>query len=442
MLIVIYAQVGLNSIIGLHCLARFATKASPFGFFFTLVWVLHYVLGNVLLLVDGGRLFGNIEFEQLYLEYIFSNIAGLYFLFVYIYLLEFKDVSIAATHLVPHGSWNRMLIVYLGGLFAIATFIVKMGVSSYFSTELASYRAILGEYVEGIGVYYYIGMLLIPATLLVLSYCIAYVNLRTVALAAIVSLVTVAAFAPLGGRGRIFNIIFILIINYWISKKTYNLDKLVAGRTILVGIGLAAVAIFWANVRDAPQDDLDLKSISYSGGLAADTTRLYIQAYIFQKYPAIGSLWGGHYAAAILGPFSKYAPFELPNLIAILSSDWYYDAIGVADLKSAVSPSFIGETYMNFGVLGVILAPFLFYGIITTLGVIFAQSQSLSLAVIVYYFQFNFFHGGVYNSFDTFAICIPLFLVLRFYILPSNRRFNPFRSQFSRRSFNGNRHAQ
>jgi hypothetical protein len=293
-------------------------------------------------------------------------------------------------------------------------FIAKVGIDSYFSTELAFYRSMLGDYVSGIGVYYYIGMMLIPATLLILSYLITYPNFKNIFLFVVIIIISSILLVPLGGRGRVINLILIILISYWITRENFSLKKILSFRIILLFVFISLISLIWSNFREKNENEVNIESISIIGGLATDMTRLQTQSFIFSKYPISGIYFGETYLSALLGPIAKYISFFTADYLSQLSSDWYFESLGAIDLKSAISPSFIGEIYMNFGFFGIIISPFFFFFVINMVVNLLTNEHALSQAVVIYYFQFSFFHGGLYVLFDILLTTVPLFLIIKY----------------------------
>lgn len=406
----------LNVMTSAYCLKRYASRDSVLQLFFVIVWTLHYVVGNILVLVSRDYTFTFSSFENFSVAYLLSLVTGQYFLWIYIYLLDLTKKPVIQYVPLREDTRPLLLILFGASMFFAFLLIYLIGPSNYFSQEMAQYRARLGEYAfAGVGVYYYLAGFLLPATILIGAYTTAYRKPLNILLVIVAIGVSLLAFVPLGGRGRIVNILLVLLLNFIILRGEFRISKLITARTIAFFGTLMAVSYIWGRLREGPTAEVssDFQQIAYS--LSIDMTRLPPQAFILDRYPVGGTYFGVHYLESLLGPFYPLTKLPSVGLIPELSSQWYAETIWFADLKSAISPSFIGEIYLNFGVFGILLAPFLFFLIVRGAVALGNEQSALSIAVVIYFVQFLLFHGGLYALFDMLVLTVPLLLFTRYF---------------------------
>ena len=167
--------------------------------------MLHYVFGCAIILFSGGKVFGIAAIESYQDTFLIAQLVGIYFIFIFTFLL-----GNGYRYVVTHYQYRRnsgwiIFGFYFLSLIFFALLILRIGPSSFFSPELALYRAVLGDYAgEGIGYYYYLAMLIIPSTILFLH----YLSTRTSKFSTVVCMILVLGAAalllsPLGGRGRL-----------------------------------------------------------------------------------------------------------------------------------------------------------------------------------------------------------------------------------------------
>ena len=405
----------LNIILGTYYFGRFMRQRSLIGLLFTIYWISDYVVGNILLLSVKDVVFGFKSFEGFEDSYLFSLVVGVYFLIIYAHLIRNWGKYSQVNSGYPKCALPVILAFFGIAILFATLFIYNVGISSYFSDEMARYRINLGDYAgHGIGTYYYLAMLLFSAVIMIIFYSFNFPFFRNIVLSTIAVAMALIVFMPIGGRGRLINIFMVLFIGFMALRKEYRVSKLFHPKNILLFSFLLTVAYLWGVIRDNHEEVVSAEMIDIIKATAVDLTRLSSQSFIFENYPIEGVYWGAHYIESILGPFTKYLPFGNVNLIPEVSSLWYYDTIGGINIKSAISPSFLGEIYLNFGIIGLASAPFLFYLIILFSIRIFSFRHPLSLAVIAYMFQFNFFHGGMYGLFDLFVYTLPLLLINKY----------------------------
>lgn len=409
--IAIFALSLLNIPIALFCLRNAIKTQSPTSLFFGLGWTLHYVVGNILTLATKDLTYVFQPFDQYEYAYAISLLVGQYFMLVFLILMpRLMPPHHPAANQYRYNDFHLLLVfLFAGILFAIALS-VRVGLDAYFSTDLAGYRARLGDYAgEGIGYYYYFGMLLIPATLAYCAYTIEYPSRQNTAIATVAVLSALIILAPLGGRGRVLNIGFILMIYYLLrSGALWKPGIIFTPKSLSIILVVFGGAIYWGAIRDTPNDAFSWEDFSTVKSLAIDTTRLNAQAFIIENYPATGIYFGYAYVEAVLGPLVKFLPIEPAGLIQEVSARWFLETIDGSNVKSAISPSFIGEAYLNFGVAGLLMGPVLYCFLMAFLYRLYWSSGYLSIATVLFFYQFNFFHGGLYALFDTLALTLPL----------------------------------
>jgi oligosaccharide repeat unit polymerase len=403
---------------------RFVERRSIIGMVFCAVWAMHYVIGCSFALLSSDMAFNLLRFDDFSEYYIISMLVGQYFIWVYGLLLlrvppfDGHNVMYSQKAFVPVSAFYGAAV--LGALL----FAFVIGFGTYFSAAMAENRSNLSIIAgEGIGIYYYIGAFLVPATLLIGAYILNHPTKRNLFIAFGVTVLALILLLPLGGRGRIINITFALLLTYFIINNEYRISKFISFKWIAAFVSIIGLAYIWGVVRETSDLTLAAENTELPmifRGLAVDLTRLQSQSFIFDRYPISGTYWGTHYIESILGPFAKFSPFQPVDLIKELSQSWYFDTIGAFGINSAISPSYLGEIYINFGVLGIVIAPVAFYGLIYGGYVLFGRSHPLSLAVIAYFVQYNMFNGGLYAMFDLLLLCMPILLMNR-YVLPRVR---------------------
>ncbi|WP_036289714.1 O-antigen polymerase [Methylosinus sp. PW1] len=412
----IYCLTAINLITAAILIPRYLRHSTVYQAAFVLGWTMHYVIGNLLVLLSQNSTYTLASFSDFSGAYLVSLIIGQYFLWSYLFLFETtRKPSIGSAKFRPTATSTLVGILAVTALFA-ALFIFQIGPGAYFSPDLARYRINLGEYAGvGIGVYYYLAMFLISASMLVGGFAIDHPRPRNLLLA-LVSIVLVGiVFVPLGGRGRVLNVIIILALAFLLSRREEPLMRALNLRTILVAVSVVGIALVWGSFREMQADaELEMNGEQAIASLAIDTTRLPNQAFIFRTFPATGSYFGLHYVESLLGPFYNMAFNSSVGLIRDYSSYWYFTTVGNFDQPSAVSPSFIGEVYLNFGIVGVILSPLFLFLFVTIARRFVGSGHSLATALILYYFQFWAFHGGLYSLFDLLVLVAPVFLALNF----------------------------
>lgn len=398
---------------GVVYMRQFAQRKSALGLSFVVIWMLHYVVGNVLTLLSSERTFTLLDFKEFEFAYLLSVLAGLYFLLVYGQLLLRLPALGERARYRPGA--RRLIVVFIAaGVVFGAMLVLRIGVSDYFSPELAFFRARLGDVAgEGVGIYYYLAALLIPATMMAGAYAIDHPQRTNMAIGLLALTASVVLFVPLGGRGRVMNMFFILGLAYLIGRNEYRLHKLLTPRTLLFMALVLSVSYVWGVVREDPLAEVSTDSSAILRSLSVDLTRLNVQAFILDRYEVLGSISASHFLESILGPFMKFLPLGTANLIQELSARWYYDTIAGVDIQSAISPSFIGEMYLVFGIAGLLAAPYLLYGVVALMRRHLDCRHPLSLAVVIYFYQFTIFHGGVYQMFDVFVITLPILYLNR-----------------------------
>ena len=392
----------------------FAQRKSALGLSFVVIWSMHYILGNVLTLLSSTRTYTLLEFSEFELSYLLSVLAGLYFLLVYGQLLLRLPANQGARVAYLASARRTVVLFVAAGVVFSCMLVLQIGVSVYFSPELAFFRARLGDVAgEGIGVYYYLASLLVPATMMACAYAMDHPRKANIAIAVLALAASVVFFVPLGGRGRVMNMFFILGLAYLIGKNEYRLHKLMTPRTLLFIAGVLFVSYVWGVLREDPLAEVSTDSSAILRSLSVDLTRLNVQAFILDRYELLGSIGAGHFLESMLGPFMKFVPIGATDLIQSLSARWYHDTIGGVNVQSAISPSFVGETYLVFGIAGLLAAPYLLYAVVALMRRHLECDHPLSLAVIVYFYQFTIFHGGVYLMFDVFVITLPILFLNR-----------------------------
>lgn len=407
----IYAFTLINAITAAYALRRYASRDSVLQFFFVLVWAIHYVIGNVLVLLSSGYTYTFVPFTEYQEGYIGAMVAGQYFLWVYLFLLDSTSKPVAEYRPLRVSALPIVLLFLAVTMAFGALLVLQIGVGTYFSQDLAQYRARLGEVSAGIGYFYYLATFLISATLIAGAYAISYPRARNIMIAVGALIVAGIVFVPLGGRGRLINIILVIALAYIVSWRDFRLSKLLDKRLIALVGAVFVLSFVWGALRESPDAELPSDFTQTVASLSIDTTRLPYQAFILERYPVSGVYYGTHYAESFLGPFYEAFGFEPVGLIQENSSRWFGETIGDPDIKSAISPSFLGETYLNFGLLGLIFAPFLFFAIMQAARALGRPDSAMSLAIVIYFFQFNLFHGGLYLSFDMLVITVPALLL-------------------------------
>ena len=399
---------------GLVYLRIFANSRSALGLSFVAIWMLHYVVGNVVTQLSSERTFTLLEFEEFEQAYLLAVVAGLYFLLVYGQLLRSLPADDGKrVRYRPQAARTLRLFAVAGVVFGWML-ALQIGLSDYFSPELAFFRARLGEFAgEGIGIYYYLASLLVPATMMVGAYAIDHPQRRHIVFAVLTLAMSVLLFVPLGGRGRVMNMFFIVGLSYLIGQNEYRLRKLLTPRTLLFLAAVLSVSYVWGVLREDPLAEVSTESTAILRSLAVDLTRLNVQSFIFDRFGVLGSIGVGHFVESLLGPFMKFVPLDGANLIPELSARWYHDTIGGVNVQSAMSPSFIGEIYLMFGLTGLLAAPYLLFGMVVLMRRYLDCDHPLSLAVVIYFYQFTIFHGGVYLMFDVFVITLPILFLNR-----------------------------
>jgi oligosaccharide repeat unit polymerase len=286
---------------------------------------------------------------------------------------------------------------------------------------MAIYRNILGDYsFVGIGYYYYLAILIIPAMLLIGAYMMDFPQKRNIVIFILFLVIFIVFLLPLGGRGNVINVFLILAVVRWLKNKTFDLTKLFNLKSIFLVSVLILLSVIWGSTRESisesfvtsssenVEDNLNKQNMYRSLGI--DLGRMYIQSYIFYKYSITGTSYGKSYIASILGPFYPGSMLGQESLVGDLSENWSYDTIGVTNSNSAMSPSFIGEFFINFGLIGLVIAPFVFFFILFFFKALFVSNIFLNLSVFILYFQFMFFHGGLYSLFDIIWLLLPIFI--------------------------------
>lgn len=407
----------INVMTSFYLIKRYSSKETVLQLCFVLVWTVHYVVGNILVLVSRDFTFIYSRFEYFETSYLIALVIGQYFIWTYLFLLNrSKD---AGSSYVPLRERSRpaLFILLFASMFFGFLLIYLIGPSSYFSQELAQYRARLGDYAfAGVGVYYYLAGLLLPATILMGAYTTVYRRLGNILIFIIAMAVSLLVFVPLGGRGRVVNILLVLLLNYVILRGEFRISKLITVRTASFLVAIIAVSFLWGRWREGPtgvERSSGFGEVAYS--LSIDTTRLPPQAFILDRYPAGGTYYGTHYLESLLGPFYSLTNLPPAGLIPELSSQWYSETVWVPDLKSAISPSYIGEIYLNFGAFGILIAPFVFFLIVRGAMRLGNERSALSVAVVVYFVQFSLFHGGLYALFDMLLLTMPMLLFTRLF---------------------------
>ncbi len=422
--IIIIILMVANAFTAAFFVRRFSERRSIIGLVFCAVWSMHYVIGCSLALLSSEIAFNLRNFEDFSSYYILAMLVGQYFIWVYGILLLRMAPFDGHNIIYSRRAFTPVSAFYLASVFGVVLFAAAIGFGNYFSTAMAENRANLSVIAgEGIGIYYYLGSFLMPGTLLIGAYILNHPTRRNLLIALFVIAMALLFLLPLGGRGRLINIIFALGMTYFIIRDEFRLSKLISIRLILGVVGIIGLAYVWGVVRETSDLTLASENTELSAvfsGLAVDLTRLHFQSFIFERYPISGTYWGTHYIESLLGPFSKFSPFEPVGLIQELSQSWYFDTIGAFGINSAISPSFLGEIYINFGIIGIVVAPVAFFGLIYGGYALFGRAHPLSLAVIAFFLQFNMFNGGIYALFDLLVLCMPILLMNR-YVLPRVR---------------------
>jgi hypothetical protein len=396
----------------------FQNRRKPLSFEFITVfsWGLHYVLGGLLLLFSIDTFLWFIPEEERGVWYLNAQLYG--FLFLLGFKMCYKRMK-GNKHLfseIAYSSKDGILIIcfcVLAAFFGVL-FIGRISVEQYFQTDLALYRARLGDYVgKGIGYYYYPMVLMVPGVLLLITYFIQRKTIWSAALAlaylALFSIVVV----PLGGRGRFLNVVLVSWL-VW-AFRSIRFRVLSWGKVtvmiflVLSGIGLGHVRGYLISG--------DGGTISWSSALSAmrfDLSRIDFQSYIYSKYGIGGHSLGKGYVEGVLGPFAGLLAMVPENggMIRDLSREWHYDSIG-AEIESAISPGFIGELYINFGLIGASLSGIIFAVLLNSVQRSMNLKSSLERAFLGYFGIFTAFHGGLYALFSILWIYWPIWLINR-----------------------------
>ncbi|MFN3474827.1 MAG: O-antigen polymerase [Blastomonas sp.] len=422
-----------NGATSIFFMKRFLAVKSSLGIIFCATWTLHYVVGAAFSLLSIEQTFNYVLFSEFAAYYIAAMITGQYFIWVYgLLLLNLKpysnfSVKYTSKAIFPIGAF------YVLAALGAASFAFAIGIGTYFSTEMAQNRSNLGALADqGIGVYYYLGTFLVPASMIIGTYIFEKPSRPNLLIGLAVIFIGGVFLLPLGGRGRVILIVLTITLTAIISRNRFQFRGFISPKMIVGFLGMITLAYLWGAARETSDFSLDSGVTDWTAifrGLAVDLTRLQSQSFIFENYSAAGTYFGFHYIESLLGPFAKFTPFSNIGLIDELSQSWYFDTLGIYGLKSAISPSFIGEIYMNFGLFGLILSPGLLYSIVFLLYKTFANDHPLSLAVIAYVMQFSMFNGGLYAMFDLLVLCMPVLLMNKF-VLP---RYKSLPEKYKRR---------
>lgn len=401
----------LNLATAVYALRRYAHRETSLQFMFVIVWTVHYVLGSTLVLLSSEYTYTMVAFSEFETGYLLAQVAGQYFLWVYLFLLD--SVRRKPVVYQPLRATALPFIILFLGLcsFFGLLLILQIGPDLYFSPELAIYRARLGELSAGVGYFYYLATFLISATLIAAAYALSNPRPRNYLIVLGALVVCAIVFVPLGGRGRIVNILLVIALAYVLTLRNFSFQRLLDKRLVGLVAGVFILSLIWGRLRESAEAQLPTSFAEIVYVYSVDTTRLQFQAFAFERFPAFDLSFGTHYVESFLGPFYAILSLEPVGLITNFSSAFYGEVIGAPDLQSAISPSFIGEAYLTLGVLGVILAPLLFFLIIQLARTLARAESAMSLAVIIYFFQFNMFHGGLYLTFDTLVVAVPVLLI-------------------------------
>jgi hypothetical protein len=422
--VAIYIVTLLNLVSAAILLPRYMRRSKIYQFTFVSVWTLHYVIGNALVLLSRDRTYALAQFSDFEGGYLMALIAGQYFLWVYLFLQNVAQKEFSGDAVFRTSAISPVLIIAgITSLFG-ALFISQIGPALFFSGELAQYRTGIGEIAgEGIGIFYYLATLMIPAALLAGAFAIDHPVGRHIALALALAILAAIVFVPLGGRGRVLNIVFVLMITFVLARREENLFRIINGRLLALVAALIAVAYIWGAVRDLNEvSAIPVDTADVINALAVDTTRLPNQAFIFSEFPSLGTYFGLHYLESILGPLYEYVSSGSVGLIQEYSARWYGTTVNNFDQRSAVSPSFLGEIYLNFGIVGIVVAPFAFFSLVALMRKAAGGEHPVTAAMILFFIQFNSFHGGLYALFDLLVVIAPL-------LLAANRLTVPARTQ-------------
>jgi oligosaccharide repeat unit polymerase len=408
-----------NALSAFYCLRHYATRSSILQLFFVIVWTMHYVVGNILVLVSINLTYTLSSFARFSGDYVLSLLLGQYFLWTYIFLLDLTSDNISVYRpLRPDARAVLLLLLAATTAFGL-WFIWEVGPAEFFSQELAQYGARLGEYAfKGIGVYYYLASFLLPATILLGSYAIAYPLPRNIAIFAVAFIIALVVFVPLGGRGRALNVIFVLVLDYAFLRRRFQLRRIANPRNLIFLGAIVAIGYVWGVSRSGSGAQIPTDPLQVAYSLSVDTTRLPVQAFILHTYPPGGSSFGMHYVESLLGPFYPFLGLRPVGLVSDLSARWYYETIFGYDVHSAISPSLIGESYITFGVIGILISPIVLFLLVRGAMLLGGKQNSLSLATVLYFVQFNIFHGGLYAMFDMAVIVVPIILFSRWFASP------------------------
>jgi oligosaccharide repeat unit polymerase len=422
MTVLIYLVTLLHVFISLFFLKLFHRTKSFLGYVYVSIWLSHYVIGNIFILIARDEIFNNLKFESIAPYYFLALLYGLYFSFIYSLLLlklnfgTFKVIRSCSQFSLPY-----LIVFNVLSILFFLLFVSKIGFQNFFSPEMAIYRNILGDYsFVGIGYYYYLAILIIPAMLLIGAYMMDFPQKRNIVIFILFLVIFIVFLLPLGGRGNVINVFLILAVVRWLKNKTFDLTKLFNLKSIFLVSVLILLSVIWGSTRESisesfvtsssenVEDNLNKQNMYRSLGI--DLGRMYIQSYIFYKYSITGTSYGKSYIASILGPFYPGSMLGQESLVGDLSENWSYDTIGVTNSNSAMSPSFIGEFFINFGLIGLVIAPFVFFFILFFFKALFVSNIFLNLSVFILYFQFMFFHGGLYSLFDIIWLLLPIFI--------------------------------
>jgi oligosaccharide repeat unit polymerase len=399
--------------------------------------ILESTLPIIYLLNNGGfnRIVNSVygfETHMIYSTFIFI------FIFIFVFILYLSSschsfsnklrAKLETVKCISQKSELIILLICLGivlpGMFILVSILINVGINSYFSNRIILFSG-LGFVLSTFKISQ-LGALVIIANQVVKKYKYGldyhlFITLFSLFLAVLPAIL-------MGSRSQIFIPIVGMITVYLVITKDGTLNLRSVIKPLSAGFIILFLALNLGNVRESIMSDNvdEISAFSEEGvieGLAFTYGSSENLLWLIENDKPDNYLYGQTYFAALVGfiPRSlwKDKPFGGGPYMQNLISAGSYDQNGTN--ISSTTTGVLAELYLNFGIVGMVLGPFLFFVLIIVLfkvvfifnGVLFVALFSALLFRVFGYINAEFF-GVTSHIITLLAAAIIIKLIIGF----------------------------
>lgn len=220
-----------------------------------------------------------------------------------------------------------------------------------------------------------------------------------------------------GGRGNLIQYLITLLIIRQVTQQERKSQQGVA--LLIVPIVVAAVAVAGLSVRLSTQN-----KVSYFEAQQEVTDNLLestlapfalVDHYMIAKkfVESHGHDFGYQYLSNFVKPIPRSLWQDKPKLYGIQIREMFWN-----DSLGGIPPGYIGEAYIAFGLIGLVIAAALLAFLAHIMDVWYRtakqdQAYAIFYAIVVPYVAFNLIRGGIDIAFMRIVIMIGCFILMR-----------------------------